>query len=202
MIALETYGSVLRRQRWVTLLVLAITIGSTVFFTIRQTPVYSASTMVAVTPNSRAQGTSEIIRSLDTLDRRTVIATMARIPPTREAREAAAARLQLSPGDLRGYSVRAAVLPNTNIIKIDVEGPEPQRAAELANAIAQITHQESRRMYRIYKMQTLSAAVAGRHPIYPSPQRNYMAGTILGLFLGVGAAFVTDYLRTAERGSA
>ena len=157
--------------------------------------------MLVVTPNSRVRETSEIIRSLDTLDRRSVLATFARIPQSRETREAAAKRLELSSGDLRGYSVRASVLPNTNIIKIDVEGPDSERAAELANAVARVTQKVGRSWYRIYKMQVLARAVPHRRPTYPEPRRNYLAGAVMGLFLGIGAAFVVDDLRGRSSGS-
>ena len=121
-----------------------------------------------------------------------MIATFSRIPATRESRELAAGRLGLEVGDLRAYRINASVLPYTNIIKIDVEGPDPKRVADVANAAAAVTSRRARQMYSIYKLQPLAEAIPSRRAMYPDPQRNYLVAGVLGLFLGVGLAFVAD----------
>lgn len=97
---------------------------------------------------------------------------------------------------IRGYQIHASVLPNTNIIKVDVEGPDPRRAADVANAAAAVTRREARSMYRIYTMHPLERAVPARHPIYPTPGRNYLVAGLLGLFLGLGVAILLERLRS------
>ncbi len=183
------------RQWWIVILVCAVSIAATAFFTAREPQIYQSSATMVVTPNSSIETTSELLRSLDTLERRTVIATFARIPATRESRELAAEKLGLDVGDLRSYRINASVLPYTNIIKIDVEGPDPSRVADVANAAASATGRRARQMYSIYKLQPLAEAAPSRRPMYPDPQRNYVVAAVLGLFLGVGLAFVADQRR-------
>lgn len=198
MIGLSVYGRVLARRWWVVLLVFAVTVGATGVLTARQSGVYRASSLSAVTPASRVEGNDDIIRSLDTLDRRSVIATIARVPDTSEALAAAAEDLGWEKADLRGYSVRATIVPSTNIISISVEGPDPAAAADLANSLTDVTDIEARRMYKLFKLHKLAAANAASRPISPVPRRNYLAGTILGFFLGVGTAFATDAFRHSD----
>ena len=190
----DLYRRALRRRWWTILLAVVIALGAAAWATSRQEPVYQASTTMAVVPNAQVSGTEEVLRSLDTLERRTVVATFARIPGTAETREAAARRLGLDGRQLRAYRVRASVLPNTNLIKLDVEGPDGRTAAAVANAAAEVTRLEAGQMYRIYTMHTLEKAVPARRPIQPVPARNYLVAGLLGLFLGAGTAVLVERL--------
>lgn len=192
--ASDLYRRALARRWWIVLATIVLAVAAAAWATSRQRPVYRASTTMAVIPNSEVSGTEEILRSLDTLERRTVVATFAKIPSAAETRGAAARRMGVEDRELRPYQIRASVLPNTNIIKVDVEGPDRRRAAALANAAAAVTRREARHMYRIYTMRTLEQAVPARRPIYPTPARNYLVAAILGLFLGAGAALLVERL--------
>ena len=185
----------LTRRWWIVLLVLAVTLVSAAVYTSRQQPVFLARSTVVVRPNTRVKGTSELLRSLDTLERRSVIATFARIPGTSGTRDSVGRRLEMDKREIRRYYIRASVVPNTNILHIDVRGPDPKKAAAVANAAASRTRRKARQLYRIYALDGLEKATAPRRPIYPNPQRNYVAAGILGLFLGIGAALIFDYLR-------
>ena len=182
------------RSAGVVLGAIAVSLLACAFFTSRQPKVYRASTTVVVTPNTDVEGMGDVLRSLETLERRTVIATFARVPATAETRAAAARQLGRADADLSPYRVEASVLPNTNIIKIDVEGPDATVAAAVANAVSEATRDEVRRMYRIFTLRPLAAATAPARPIRPEPRRNYVVAGILGLFLGVLAAVLIERL--------
>jgi uncharacterized protein involved in exopolysaccharide biosynthesis len=193
------YRRALTRRWWLVLLAVGLALGTAAWATSRQKPVYRASTTMAVIPNSEVSGTEDVLRSLDTLERRTVVATFARIPSAAETRIDAARRMGIDGKAIRGYEIRASVLPNTNIIKVDAEGPDPRRVADLANAAAAVTRREARSMYRIYTMHPLERAVPARHPIYPTPARNYFVAGLLGLFLGLAAALLIERLSAPPR---
>ncbi len=188
-----------RRHWWVVLLIPPLAVGSAAFFTSKQTPVYRAVTTTVITPVYAMQGGDNIMRSLETLERRTVVATFANIPSLRETRDTTAIQLGLAPQELRGYRINASVVPSTNMIRIAAEGPDRRRVAEVANAAAQVTENEARRMYRIFAMKTLEAAVPASRPIYPNPVRNYFVSGILGLFLGLALAVAIEFLSTLRR---
>lgn len=195
----DLYRRALTRRWWIVLLAVAIALAAAAWATSRQEPVYRASTTMAVIPNSQVAGTEDVLRSLDTLERRTVVATFARIPATAETREAAARQLGIDGRELRGYRLQASVLPNTNIIKLDVEGPDRQRVARVANTAAEVTRMEAGRMYRIYTMHTLEKATPARRPVSPDPARNLLVSGLLGLFLGAGGAVLIERLGSARR---
>src|SRR5438105_2443416 len=78
------------RHAWVALLVFAATLGTVAYLTARETTVYRASATMIVAPTSAVEGEGDVLRSLDTLERRSVIATFAKLPSAPEARDAAA----------------------------------------------------------------------------------------------------------------
>jgi capsular polysaccharide biosynthesis protein len=196
----ETYSHILKRWWWIVLVVFVVSLVTGFIITNREPRIYRAYTMMVVTPNYRVVGVNEIIRSLDTLDRRSVIATFAKIPTTRETFNAAEKGLQLEPGSLRGYGVSTSILPGTNIIRINVEGLDPKQAARLANAIASVSKHKAKSTYRIYKLAKFSEAIPSSHPIYPDPKRNLLVAGIVGLFLGIIVSFVVEYFRKPASG--
>lgn len=192
------YARSLRHGWWIVALSVAAALAAAAVFTWSQRPRFRASTTLAVAPTSEVKEAADILRSLDTLERRSVIATFARIPTSSAAREAVAGRVGLGPR-LDGYEISASVLPNTNILKIDVEGPDPEQAAAVANAAAEVTRQEVRALYRIFTTRTLTAARASRRPFHPDPWRNHVVAALLGLSVGLLAALARDRLRPASR---
>jgi capsular polysaccharide biosynthesis protein len=86
---------------------------------------------------------------------------------------------------LPGWRVEGSVLPNTNMIRIDAEGPEAGRAAEVANVAAEITSHEARSLYRIFTMKWLSTASVPSRPSEPDLRRNLLVAAAIGMLLGV-----------------
>lgn len=198
--AVQDTVAALRSRWWLPLLALAAAMIASGVATARQTPLYRATASLVVTPTSDVDQPSDIVRSLETLDRRSVIATFARIPGSATARAAVAARLGLPPA-LPGWRIEGSVLPNTNIIRIDAEGPDRARAAELANLAAEVTTQEARALYRIFTMKPLSNAVAPSRPAEPDLRRNLLVAAAVGLLLGGLGAIGLQRLRAPPMGA-
>jgi capsular polysaccharide biosynthesis protein len=171
-------------------LVLALSVGTAVVATSRQTPTYRTSATMAVVPNVTLRDGADLLRSIETLDRRTIIATFAQIPSTERIRVAAARDVALQPESLGSYVSQAFVIPNTNLIRIEVAGPDPARAAALANALATTTTSEAKAMYRVFDMIPLAAAVRPSVPASPNPRRAIALAAILGAFLGIAATYL------------
>lgn len=192
------YGGAVRRGWWLILVVIAVALAATVWFTSRQEPVYETAALLVVAPSPETEP-DDIVRGLETLERRTVVATFARIPTTREARAAIAQHLGVEEKDLRGIRIHGSVIPNTNIVRISAEGPDAERVAATANAAAQLTAREATALYRIYTLHSLESASVPRRPDYPDPQRNLLVGAILGVVLGLGAALALDRLKVSRK---
>jgi capsular polysaccharide biosynthesis protein len=185
---LETYGRAVVRGWWIVALAVAAALLTAFLLTSRQEPTYQARTTVVVAPSTRVDQPGDVLRSLETLDRRTVVATFARIPATTALREAVADELALAPRELRGYRIRGTVLPYTNLIRIEVEGPDPVRAAQVANTASSVTAREARELYSIYSLRPFEVAAPPGRPISPDHRRALAVGGVFGLLFGLGGA--------------
>ncbi|HSN67978.1 MAG TPA: Wzz/FepE/Etk N-terminal domain-containing protein [Thermoanaerobaculia bacterium] len=192
------YWNAVRRGWWIVLASVAAALVVAAIAMAAMEPVYRAGTLVAVTPSASVTDAGDVLKSLETLERRTVIATFARVPGTPESREAVSLREGIDAKTLRAYRVSGSVLPSTNIIRISVEGPDPAVAAQFANALATQTAAQARSMYRIYTMRVLEAAAPDDDPIRPDRRRNYLVAVAAGLLVGLAAAFSVEHLRSSS----
>lgn len=164
-----------------------------------QVPLYRTSTTLIVVPARETKDTGDILKTLETLERRTVVATFAKIPSAPETRAAAAKSLSLGENALGGYRIEGSVVPNTNIIRIDVEGSNGNTVADVANAAAAVTNTRARALYRIYTMETLARALPQSRPIHPDGRRNYLVALVLGGLAGCAAALSWPYVTVRLR---
>jgi capsular polysaccharide biosynthesis protein len=192
------YWNAIRRGWWIVAGAIAAAVLVAFVAMKMMTPAYRASTLVAVIPSATVTSPSDVLDSLETLERRTVIATFARIPGTPESREAVSKREGIDVKTLRAYDADGSVLPSTNIIRIVVEGPDPRVAARFANALAEQTAAQARGMYRIYTMKVLESATPSSRPVRPDRRRNYLVAAAAGLLAGLAAAFSVEHLRPSR----
>lgn len=188
-------GSLIRRW-WMPPVMLTVGVLAALGWTSRQPSVYRASAVLVVVPTEDLVGGADILRSLDALERRTLLATFARLPSTHESKRAVADLLEREAHALSDFRIGASVVPNTNLVRIDVDGPDPQLASRVANAAGGVTADHVRSLYRIYTMRPIAAAQPSQRPVSPDPRRNVLVSGILGLFVGVVAAAGVGYGRT------
>ena len=119
----------LQRRWWIVLVVLAGAVAASVGLTGRERPMFRASTTHVVIPNTTVESPAEIMRTIETLERRSIIATFAKIPMSPAMRDQAAKEMAIETAALSSYRVSSGVVPNTNLIKVDIEGPDARVAA-------------------------------------------------------------------------
>jgi capsular polysaccharide biosynthesis protein len=192
---LLTFIHLLRRYWWIMFLTLAVVLGATAYFTHKQAPIYRATTSVVVGPSEKLAKVDEIVDSLNTLDRRSVVATYAKVPSSRTVRERAREQLNLSRSQMRLYQVTTAVVPDTNILQVSVEGPDPRLTADVANAIAEQAKSYAQEVYGIFGLKVLDRANQPSEPVRPEMARNLSVAAVLGLLLGMGLTFLVEYVR-------
>lgn len=162
------------------------------------TPLYSSSSRYIISPNPNFFGGDidyNLIYSMDTLDKRTIITTYAEVLNSPKIYAQTLNDLSLDANDLKDYSHAAVVLPETNIIDFTVIGPDPDLAVLLVENVGQRAVAYVSALYPIYDMAQLDPATVPLSPIYPQPFRDAGVALAVGLALGVGLALTRELLR-------
>jgi uncharacterized protein involved in exopolysaccharide biosynthesis len=178
---------------WVILLAILVGVGSTAWFARGQPPLFRANATLVLAPVEGLGDTRQVTDALNTLDRRSVVATLAMVPSSRAVRDRARAELGLTNAQIRPYQVKTAVVPDSNIIEVTVEGPNPQFAAAFAYAIAEQSISSTPEFYNIYAMKVLDWPVVPSHEAGPGLVRKLLVGGLSGLLVGIGAAMLLAY---------
>lgn len=187
----------LRAGWWILPVVLVAALGSVAVLAESgdERPVYQTHAKLAVVPDSSVTNQNQMLRSVEVLERRTMVSTLSRLPASGTVRSLAAERMGTSLPDLRAYQVRTRVLPSTHLISVTVRGPDPEVAARFANAIADVAGDEAAGFYGVFTLRLLDDAGVPRRPTDRDEKRTYAVAGVLGLFLGAGAAYGVGLVR-------
>lgn len=145
---------------------------------------YRASSLATVNPLTAELSPSDVIRGIDTLDRRVVVASVAAL--------ASAPVVVNAAGGAHGYEINAVVLPNTSLFRVDVEGNDPRTTAAIANKVPLLLGIQARTIYKMYGVMLVSPATPSNEAVLPRAGRAVAAGLVFGLLLGVAVAWLID----------
>lgn len=193
MVQARSLADDLKRGWWLIAAAILLSVLMAAGLTATTEPTFGARATWVVVPNTRIEDPSDILRSLETLERRTIVATFARLPGTRSARNTLEQRLELETRALSAYSLRGTIVPYTNLIRFEVEGPDSEMAARAANGLARQIRSEVRSMYRLFTIREVESARASSRPLRPDWRRNLVVGALIGLFIGAGLAVLTAF---------
>jgi diguanylate cyclase (GGDEF)-like protein len=91
--------------------------------------------------------------------------------------------------------VSGQVKAGTNIIIISAEGPHPEVVRDLANRVGEDLRLYGQGLYETFVINSLDPATRPGSPIQPNKPLNIALAGIFGLILGVGLAFLSNYLQ-------
>ncbi|WP_042345872.1 YveK family protein [Bacillus massiliigorillae] len=85
---------------------------------------------------------------------------------------------------------------DSQVLNINVEDPNPEVAAEIANTIAKVFQKNIVEIMNIDNVVILAQATVNQNPvpIKPNPLLNLAISVVIGLMIGFGIAFFLEYL--------
>ncbi|MCM3652943.1 YveK family protein [Metabacillus litoralis] len=104
-------------------------------------------------------------------------------------------KLDITTGTLNGM-ITVGSEADSQVVNITVQNENPQKAADIANAIASTFQTEISKLMNIDNVSVLTEAQIGENPspINPKPVLNMAIALVVGLMAGVGLAFLLEYL--------
>ncbi|MDW0112996.1 Wzz/FepE/Etk N-terminal domain-containing protein [Sporosarcina saromensis] len=85
---------------------------------------------------------------------------------------------------------------NSQVVVIKVEHPNPALAAEIANTTAEVFQEKVKIYMKVDNVNILSPAKKSESPIKPTPNLNIAIAAVVGLMIGIGIAFLLEFLDT------
>ncbi len=197
----KLYFRMLQRSWWIVVVATLAAVMASLVASYVTTPIYQATSRFIVSPSpSLISGGNNLLNSLSTLDKRSIITTYAEILNSPRIHSETFGLLQLDPSKLQNYSYNAVALPDANIIEFSVQGPDPKTVYLLANGIGQHAVEYVQSLYQVYDLTLLDPATTPTVPISPQPLRDAAVALVMGLAIGVVLALVRELLRTPIEG--
>src|SRR5688572_10247412 len=189
------YLRIIRRGWWLILIAALVAVNLSLVYSYYLTqPTYEAFARFIVSPDIQNIASGDLINSLEALDRRSIVSTYAEVLNSREIINGTMSLLGADPAQFNNYQTLVTVLPEANIIRFSVRGPDPEVAAILANSIGQNAIDFIQNLYVIYNIEFLDQAVVPSEPIEPKPIQNAGLALLVGTVAGIGLAIFRDQL--------
>lgn len=201
-ISLQELFQVLKKRIWMilSLIALGVLIAGIVSYMF-MTPVYQAKTQILVNKNSDAMDLAQYT-SQDIQTNLQLINTYNEIIKSPAILSIVIERLDLdvSPSTLSNQ-VTVGSAQNSQVINLSVQDTEHFRAVDIANTTSEVFQEEIVELMNVDNVNILSPAEHNENPapIKPNPELNMAIAAVVGLMLGVGIAFLLEYLDTTVK---
>lgn len=194
---INIYLRTIQRGWWIILLVMLVALNASLLVSYLTPPVYETSSRFVVSPNSAAYSNAwDIVDSMDTLDRRSIINTYSQLLASPAVYGTSPEIQNLGEQTLGDqYNISAVVVPDTNILRLTVQGPDPKAVVQVADAIDTQALDYINRMYPVYSFTLLDKPEEPLKPIKPEPVKDASLALLVGAVLGVGLAFSREQLQ-------
>ncbi|WP_052130320.1 YveK family protein [Ureibacillus sinduriensis] len=189
---------IIMRKRFMQIAIFAIigalTAGIISFFLL--TPVYQASTQILVNKQVHEQQTIEsqdIQTNLQLINTYNVIIKS----PAILSKVIEILDLNLNSAQLTD-KISVASQNDSQVVNVTVQDDNPAIAVEIANTTAEVFQQEIPILMNVDNVNILSPAVLSDNPtpVKPNKLLNIAVGTVVGLMIGLGLAFLMEYFDT------
>jgi len=189
-------GEILRaawRRLWVVIVIVELSVGVSVAYTLMQTPMYESSIKVLVGQDGGVIQNPQLVQNFQQLTK-----TMSDAINSRPTAEGVVEQLDLdmSPEELLGR-LRVEQAADTQFIKVFYSDQSPERAQQIINAFGDVFSEEISEANPNVSGLTAKVWERAQTPdtaISPRPVRNVLVGLVVGLALGIVLAVLLESL--------
>lgn len=190
----ELMQTLRKRMNLIVLITLAAVVisGAVSFFVL--TPIYQSSTQLLVNQEKSDQpvyNPAEIQTNLQLINTYNVIMKS----PAILDKVIDDLDLDMSVGQLN-EKITVQSEKDSQVVNVTVQDPIPNQAADIANKIAEVFQAEIGNIMNVNNVSILTKAEVGENasPVKPQPVLNIAIALVVGVMVGVGVAFLLEYL--------
>jgi len=169
-------------------------LAASLIFSYFSEPVYLATARFVASPDAAFSQGGDLINSINTLDKRSIVTTYSIVLKSATIYAQALDDLGMSAENVVDYNRSVVVLPESNVLEIYVEGPDPKVAVLLANSIGKQAIFYIEGLNQGFNIRVLDPATYDSTPIRPRPARDASLAIMFGLVLGVSLAIMREQL--------
>lgn len=197
----QDFLQLVRRRIWVIALTLVLVVGVVVGYTFIQTPVYEASIKILVGQKAGSDQPTTLGSDVQGLQELTQTMTLA--VDTRPVAQGVIQELNLqeSPDALLG-NLSAEQVTGTQFIEVSYLNTSPEQAKRIVDAVGEEFTEQVSSVSPTTNAITATVwepAVIPATPVSPDPLRNCFLALAIGGMLGVGLAFLLEYVDDSWR---
>ena len=159
-------------------------------------PLYRTEATFIISPSPNLPSSRDAVSALAALDTLKIFDTYGEVLTSQRVYDAALQQLALTAADLKEYQRHTALRPNSIILGLTVDGPDPSVSVQLANALGEKGIEFINAYYDVFQINFLDQASTPTAPFTPQPVKNGLIATGIGLLAGLLVAIFREQLRT------
>ena len=180
--------------KWIVLCVLiAIVISTAISAT--TTPIYRSQATFIIAPNKNLPSSRDVVSAFSALDTLKIFSTYADILSSERVYTEALKAVDTASVDLSQYRRKTEMNPESIILALNVDGPNPQAAAQLANEIGKYGIYYINSYFTVFEIDFLDQAVPTSQPIQPRTYRNLGIAAGIGLLTGLLIVVIREFMQ-------
>lgn len=190
----ELFQTLKKRLALIIIIAALATVTSGIVSYFFLTPIYQSSTQILVNKSKSEEEVynyNEVQTNLQLINTYNVIIKSPAILDKVIKQE----KLNMSAGALNEL-ITVGSEQDSQVVNITVQNEDPQKAADIANAIAKTFQTEISKIMNVDNVTIITQAQIGENPspIEPKPVLNMAIALVVGLMAGIGIAFLLEYL--------
>ncbi len=192
---IKMYWLMIRKGWWLIVLTALIAVNMALITIFFATPTYRATVNYLVHPNPKLLPIADMVSGLESMGTRSIM-TYSELLKNDLVIVETVKQLNLDIIELgKRYKIATLVLPDTSIIELSVEGPDPKLCAQLASNLGKNGVDYIHRFYDIYDVNLIKPATIPKYPVSPQPVRDLSLALIFGLIVGTLLAILSEQIR-------